>query len=102
MLPASHTPDAETRFFKRRRIARAFDLIWILIGLGNVPAFEARWPVLAHWCFWLFALGSFPVCAAYFWAARCIYCGAGIKLNGRTCSKCGHEFSRMGYSSRPT
>lgn len=27
-------------------------------------------------------------------ALRCTMCGGGLKINGRTCSKCGHDFKK--------
>jgi len=93
--------DADTLFFKRRRIARTAELAGIVIGLSGMPAVAVIWPPLAEWSPMLVGAASFVVCAAFIWAARCTLCGGGIKLNGRTCSRCGHEFSRVAPSVRP-
>lgn len=58
----------------------------LLVGVGLLGA---RWLTLTGWTFWL----GFPIFALYIWSARCTICGGGIKLNGRTCARCGHVFS---------
>ncbi len=86
-------PNAEARFFRRLRILRAFDLTVAILSLGSVPVVRARWPGLAEWSFCVVPICSLPMFVIHIWAARCTLCGGGIKLNGRTCSKCGHEFA---------
>jgi hypothetical protein len=45
------------------------------------------------------ALGAFSSISIIFlvvWAMRCTSCGGAIKLDGKTCSKCGTVFSKYG------
>jgi hypothetical protein len=79
-------------FRRRKRIAGAAFLIWGVIGLFRAPFFVTRWPNTANWLFWSFVIGGLPVCCVFIWAWRCTVCGGGIKLDGRTCGKCGRVF----------
>ncbi len=99
MPPQPASSDAEIRFFKRQRLARVGVLAGALVGLGSTPVAQARWPALATWTVWLWAAGSVLICAALIWSWRCTLCDGGIKLNGRTCSRCGHEFSQARRSA---
>ena len=89
---------ADARFFKRQRLARIVMLVGILVGaladFGSTSGAQASWPALAPWSPWLSLAGSGAFVAALIWSMRCTLCGGGLKLNGRTCSKCAHEFSR--------
>jgi hypothetical protein len=95
MLHLTNGPDADAVFFKRQRTARIVGLTGVVIGLGSTTEAQARWPALAPWvlCFW--AAGCLLIWAAYRWSGRCTLCGGGIKLNGRTCARCGHVFTRI-------
>jgi hypothetical protein len=99
---AARTPElsAEGRFFKRQRFARIAMLVGLLMGLGSIFAAQARLPALAPWSPWLDLAGSGVLVAACIWCWRCTLCGGGLKFNGRTCSKCGHEFSRAARATR--
>jgi predicted nucleic acid-binding Zn ribbon protein len=95
MLPATPTPDADAVFFKRQRTARFFALVALAIALLGTAQAQTRWPALAPWCVWFWAAECLLGFAAITWSGRCTLCGGGIKLNGRTCSRCGHVFSRI-------
>ncbi len=98
MEPLPEAADDDARFFRRRRIVAAVDLLWALLGFVALGELAVRWPILQDGSLWLFALGCLPALGVHIWASSCSICGGGIKLNGRTCSKCGHEFTR---SRRP-
>ena len=96
-LQAPGTTDmagADIVFFKRQRIVRGLFAFWLLVGLCRIPPIAARWPAVAEAALWLVALVSLVGVPLLIWAARCPICGGGIKLNGRTCSRCGHVFTR--------
>ena len=93
--------DPDTTFLRRHRVARMLTAAWLLVGLWRVPPVPTRWPALAETGMWLMILGIFPVLAALARAAFCTICGSGIKLNGRTCSKCGHEFPSRSHPPQP-
>jgi hypothetical protein len=84
--------EAEARYFMRRRFVFWFYVIGIAACLARIPPVVARWPAFASLSLWLvvpFLLLGLPLTL---WAARCTICGAGLKLGGYTCSRCGHVF----------
>lgn len=76
-------------FSKRRRLALSVYAFALLLGLFRYPAIATHWPVIADWVFAFWMIFTFIGVGLFFWAWRCIVCKGGIKLDGRTCSKCG-------------
>jgi len=94
------TSGADLLFRKRQRVQRWVLLVWAIGSLGRLPLVAARWPAIADGALVFFGVGSFVVCGFIAWAARCTICGGGIRLNGRTCSRCGHVFPE--HTKAPT
>jgi hypothetical protein len=92
MSTRAELPNPDAAFLRRRRTGHILTVAWLLVGLWRVPPVPTRWPVLAEVGMWLMILGILPVMGALARSAVCTICGGGIKLDGRTCSKCGHEF----------
>ena len=86
------TSSAEALFRRRQRVQRWVFLAWVIGGLGRMPPIAARWPAIANSALVFFGLGSVVVCGFLVWAGRCTICGGGIRLDGRTCNRCGHRF----------
>jgi hypothetical protein len=85
-------PEAKTSFQARWRVAWIVFMIWSLTSLLRSPFFRLHWPGIAQWAVLIFYIGSAVVCGFFIWAFRCTVCGGGIKLDGKTCSKCGRVF----------
>jgi hypothetical protein len=86
-------PDPAVALFRaRRRLANAAVAVLMLVWVLRIPLVTARWPGLAEWLPWAQVLVSLPVVAALIWAWRCTICGGGIKLDGKTCAKCGRVY----------
>ena len=85
----SDDTQAEELFHRRRQILAAGFVIWGVFGLIRL-IFSARWPVLHAW--WLHFAIALLICILLIWAFRCTLCGGGIKLDGKTCNRCGHIF----------
>jgi hypothetical protein len=83
---------AEQVFRRRQKQYRVVLLLWAVVSLARVPVIADLFPDWNHLILWLFTLGGFATFAYALRAFRCTCCGGGIKLNGRTCSKCGHVF----------
>jgi hypothetical protein len=79
-------------FRRRKRISITVSMIWVVIGFFRAPFFVAHWPSVTGLSFWFYIIGILPVCGLLIWAGRCTVCGGGIKLDGRTCKKCGRVF----------
>jgi predicted nucleic acid-binding Zn ribbon protein len=80
----SDQSDPAIQFRRRQRIAGIISLsLWIVIGV-----LRYRFP-LAGFGIFLYMMASLGVAICFIWAWRCTVCGGGIKLDGKTCSKCG-------------
>jgi predicted nucleic acid-binding Zn ribbon protein len=84
--------NGEALFRKRRRILGIVFLIGALIACLRCPFIKTRWPGVAEHAVLVGAMWSFVVAVFFIRAWRCPVCGGGIKLDGKTCSKCGRVF----------
>ena len=83
--------EAIERFKRRKMVLRVIDGLWVLGWFLQFPSFKSQWPAAAHWFLWLEAAGSVPVFVLHLWVSRCTVCGGGIKLDGKTCARCGRK-----------
>ena len=84
--------EQEREFWRRRQVQlRAVVHLTLLIPASMLLAKKSD-PGLGLWV----AFGGLLICIAIValtaWAWRCTSCGAGLKLDGVTCSKCGRVF----------
>jgi len=82
-------PEAKASFQKRWRITSTISIIWLLT---NFPSFWSHWPSIVQYLGVVYNIGAVVTFGFFIWAFRCTVCGGGIKLNGKTCSKCGRVF----------
>jgi hypothetical protein len=80
---------ATAAFHRRRRLVGFGFLAWGVFALLR-SIFAARYPILGAW--WLHFTAALLICALLVWAFRCTVCGGGIKLDGKTCNKCGRVY----------
>jgi hypothetical protein len=85
----SNEMQAEAMFHRRRHILAAGCVVWGVFALVR-GILSVRFPILGAW--WLHFAWAVLICALLVWAFRCTVCGGGIKLDGKTCNKCGHVF----------
>ncbi len=85
----SEETEAEKLLRKRRQIAVAWLFLLGILGLIRT-ALERPLPIVGTW--WMDVVVSLVACALTAWAWRCPICGGGIKLDGKTCRRCGHIF----------
>lgn len=83
---------ANAVFRKRRRILVVALCVWGVVGMLRIPYFTSRWPELKNWSIITLGLLSIVIFGLYLWVYRCVLCGGGLKVDGKTCSKCGHVF----------
>ena len=87
------TPAAsDAKYAMRRRVVRIAFLAWLLLWFVREGFTSIGWPGSATACGYLLFFGAFLVPLLFVWQANCTYCGGGIKLDGRTCQRCGHVF----------
>jgi len=82
----------EIELKRRRKVANLLNmpLTFILgssaIGAAYVP--ETFVPTLLV----IAVVASIGLVGLTVWSARCTYCGAGLRLNEKSCSRCNHVF----------
>ena len=83
---------AESEYRRRHRLLRFAILLLASSGLLRIPTMQRITGVEGGAATAVYIAASAVVFFAAIWAYRCTLCGGGIRLNGRTCAKCGHEF----------
>ncbi len=91
-LSTAELLSAETIFRRRQRILRLTLLSWAIVNIGRAPFIAQRWPAVANAAWVLFGVAAIATTGLLVWAGRCTICGGGIRLNDRTCNRCGHDF----------
>jgi len=83
---------ARAVFRRRQRPVLLAALVLGVSALLRLPYSAQRYPELAGWSAILSLMGSLALFVAMIWAWRCTVCGAGLKMDGKTCSACGRTF----------
>jgi hypothetical protein len=81
-------PEIRRTYSKRLMLMGLGGLLWLVAGVFRAMgpgAFPTSLQWLAQAWLWIPLL----VAPLAIWAWRCPACGAGVKLDGRTCSSCG-------------
>ncbi len=86
------TEKANLEFNRRRRIALLGGIIFAMLNIVRPWLFNLEVPFDKVWLVVLWMLASFVMFGLFVWAFRCTVCKGWIKMDGVTCSRCGHRF----------
>ena len=85
--------EAEIGFKKRRKVMFYGIGIWMLSNLLRIEVISNYLNLPQEAQAATFTLGAIAAFGTVAWASLCTRCKGWIKLNGKTCSKCGHVFN---------
>ena len=91
-IPCATPAESDAKFAKRSRVFRIAFFAWVVLWLIRAGLVAIELPMVATVCSYLLLFGALALPLLYVWSANCTYCGGGIKLDGRTCQRCGHIF----------